>query len=39
MQTTRRVRHDIAGAVALMSFSLGTSIALAATIALLTRLG
>ena len=29
MQTTRRVRHDVADAAVLMAFSLGTSIVLA----------
>lgn len=32
--STRRVRHDVADGVALMAFSLGSSIALAAVIAL-----
>jgi hypothetical protein len=38
METTRRVRHDVADAVVLMVFSLGTSVGLAVAIALLTRL-
>ncbi len=38
MQTTRRVRHDVADAVVLMVFSLGTSVILALALALLTRL-
>ena len=29
MQTTRRVRHDVADAAVLMAFSLGTSVVLA----------
>ena len=39
MRTTRRVRHDVADAAVLMVFSLGTSVALAGAIALLTGLG
>ena len=39
MQETRRVRHDVADAVVLMAFSLGTSVGLAAVIALLGSLG
>jgi hypothetical protein len=39
MQTTRRVRHDVADAVLLMGFSLGASVAAAVGIALLSRLG
>ncbi len=38
METTRRVRHDVADAVVLMVFSLVVSIGLALAIALLTRL-
>jgi len=38
MQTTRRVRHDVADAVVLMAFSFGTSVILALALALLTRL-
>ena len=38
MQTTRRVRHDIADAAVLMVFSLGTSVALAVALSLVTRL-
>lgn len=38
METTRRVRHDVADAVVLMVFSLAVSIGLALAIALLTRL-
>ena len=38
MRTTRRVRHDVADAVVLMAFSLGTSVGLAGIIAMLTRL-
>jgi hypothetical protein len=38
METTRRVRHEVAGAVALMVFSFGTSVGLAGVLALLTRL-
>jgi hypothetical protein len=38
METTRRVRHDVADAVVLMVFSLGVSAGLAVTLALLTRL-
>lgn len=38
-RTTRRVRHEVADAVALMAFSLGASVAIAAAIAVLTRLG
>ena len=38
METTRRVRHDVADAVVLMAFSLGMSVGLAVVIALLTRL-
>ena len=38
METTRRVRHDVADAVVLMMFSAGMSVALAVAIALLTRL-
>lgn len=38
MQTTRRVRHDVAGAVVLMAFSFGTSVCLAGALAFLTRL-
>jgi hypothetical protein len=37
MTTTRRVRHDVADAVVLMAFSLGTSVGLT-VIAILTRL-
>lgn len=39
MQDARRVRHDVADAVVLMAFSLGTSVVLAGTIALVVRLG
>jgi hypothetical protein len=39
METTRRVRHDVAGAVALMAFSFVASVGLAGTLAVLTRLG
>lgn len=35
---TRRVRHEVADVVALMLFSLGTSIALAAVVALILGL-
>jgi hypothetical protein len=38
METTRRVRHDVADAVVLMLFSLSVSVGLAVAIALLTRL-
>lgn len=38
METTRRVRHDVADAVVLMAFSLGMSVGLAVAIALVTRL-
>ena len=38
METTRRVRHDVADAVVLMAFSLSASVGLAVAIALLTRL-
>jgi hypothetical protein len=38
MQTTRRVRHDVADAAVLMAFSLGTSVALAVALSLVTRL-
>jgi len=38
METTRRVRHDVADAVVLMVFSLGVSVCLAVALALLTRL-
>jgi len=37
MQTTRRVRHDVADAVVLMGFSLATSVGLAIGHSLLTR--
>jgi hypothetical protein len=39
MKTTRRVRHEVADAAVLMVFSLGMSVGLAGTLALLTRLG
>ena len=39
MQETRRVRHHVADAVALMAFSLGTSVGLAGVFALLGSLG
>jgi hypothetical protein len=39
MQETRRVRHDVADAVALMAFSLVTSVGLASVIALVGSLG
>ena len=38
METTRRVRHDVAGAVVLMVFSFSTSAGLAGALALLARL-
>ena len=38
MRTTRRVRHDVADAAVLMTFSLGTSVVLAAAIALVMGL-
>ena len=38
METTRRVRHDVADAVVLMVFSLGVSVGLALAFTLLTRL-
>jgi len=38
MNTTRRVRHEVADAVVLMVFSLSVSIGLAVVLALLTRL-
>jgi len=38
METTRRVRHDVADAFALMAFSLGVSVGLAVAFAILTRL-
>jgi hypothetical protein len=38
MQTTRRVRHDVADALLLMGFSLGTSVVVAVGIAVLARL-
>jgi hypothetical protein len=38
METTRRVRHDVADAVVLMLFSLGVSVSLAVAVALLARL-
>ena len=38
MQTTRRVRHDVADAVVLLAFSLATSVGLALGLSLLTRL-
>jgi hypothetical protein len=38
METTRRVRHDVADAVVLMVFSLGVSVGMAVAIALLTGL-
>jgi hypothetical protein len=34
-QSTRRVRHEVADGVRLMAFSLGTSVALAALVAIL----
>jgi len=39
MQTTRRVRHDVADAVLLMGFSLGASVLVAVSLAGLARLG
>ena len=38
METTRRVRHDVADAVVLMVFSLSVSVGLALAFTLLTRL-
>jgi hypothetical protein len=38
METTRRVRHEVAGAVVLMAFSLSMSVCLAGALAFLTRL-
>jgi hypothetical protein len=38
MDTTRRVRHQVAGAVVLMAFSFSTSAGLAGALALLARL-
>ena len=38
METTRRVRHDVADAVVLMLFSLGVSVGLAVAVTLLARL-
>jgi hypothetical protein len=38
MQTTRRVRHDVADALLLMGFSLGASVVVALGIAVLARL-
>lgn len=34
MQTTRRVRHDVADGIRLMAFSLGSSVVLAALISI-----
>jgi hypothetical protein len=36
-QSTRRVRHEVADGVRLMGFSLGSSIVLAALVALVLR--
>lgn len=38
MQTTRRVRHDVADAAVLMAFSLGTSAGLAVGLSFLARI-
>ena len=38
MQTTRRVRHDVADAVVLMAFSLATPVGLAVGLSFLARL-
>ncbi len=38
METTRRVRHDVADAVVLMVFSLGVAVGLAVAVAVLARL-
>jgi hypothetical protein len=38
METTRRVRHDVADAAVLLLFSLGVSVGIAVAIALLGRL-
>jgi hypothetical protein len=38
METTRRVRHDVADAVVLMLFSLSVSVGLAVAVTLLARL-
>ena len=35
--TQRRVRHDVADSIAVMGFSLGASVAVAAIIAFVTR--
>jgi hypothetical protein len=37
MQTTRRVRHDVADALLLMGFSLGASVLVAVGLATLAR--
>jgi len=38
MRTSRRVRHDVADAAVLMTFSLGMSVVLAGAFAVLMRL-